>query len=238
MLVHFNAHSVLRKWDELCADMSSGHVDIYCISEFWVRQADDLKLYPYGDFAVFGNCRPFKLSGGVLCLVKPTLWPVLCTASTVTSSNNAFNDCTAKLSNSKPQTTVPFVYLIPGASETDVKALYALLHSILASSGSYLIVGDFNCPLISPSFWSLPIQPCYSGAEGELVQFIHECSLLQLNLEPFHLDNTLTLPQCLLVCVQPRCISYPHLVGQIIVYKLSHSHCFLLLNLLLGLVNA
>lgn len=118
---------------------------------------------------------------------------MLCAASTVTSSNNAFNICAVKIFNCKPQTTVLVVYLIPGASETDATALYALLHSILANSGSYLIVGDNNYPCISPSTWSLPIQPYYSGAESELVQFILEHNLLQLNLEPSRLDNTLDL---------------------------------------------
>lgn len=36
--------TVLRKLNELCADNRSVHVDIYCISESRVGQADDLKL--------------------------------------------------------------------------------------------------------------------------------------------------------------------------------------------------
>jgi hypothetical protein len=111
----------------------------------------------------------------------------------VSSSSDAFNVCAVKLSNCKPQTTVLVVYLTPGASGKDAKALYTLLNSILSNNGSYLIVGDFNCPRISPFSWSLPIQPCYSGAEGELVQFILERDLHQLNLEPSRLDNTLDL---------------------------------------------
>ena len=75
-IIHFDARSVIRKWDKLRAEIEASSADIYCISESWLRETDNKELYMFKNFAAYSNCRPNK-SGGVILLAKPTLWSAL-----------------------------------------------------------------------------------------------------------------------------------------------------------------
>ena len=191
--MYYNARSVVNKWDELCADMSCEQADIFCVSESWLARADNLQQYACRDFITFGSCRPSRRSGDVMVLMNPQLCPVECTPSTTTT--DIFNICAVKLLNRTPQTTVIAVYLPPSSRVSDSRNLIEVLSSIIKRLTSFLIVGDFNYV----TDWSMQRLFLCSGVAGELVQFMNDFNLRQLNNEPLRLANTLDL-----VLVPPR----------------------------------
>ena len=128
-----------------------------------------------------------------MVLVNPQLCPVECTPFTATT--DIFNVRALKLLNRTPQTIVIAVYLPPSSRVSDTSNLIEVLISLIKRSTRFLIVGDFNIV----TDWSIQRLSLCGGVTGELVHFMHDFNLRQLNNEPSHIANTLDL-----VLVPPR----------------------------------
>ena len=96
-IVHFNAQSVVRKWDKIYAKLLSLKAVVNRISKSWITSPNELVQFSYKNCLVFGNCCPNKCGGGVLMLINPKLHSVLNAHSLTVSPINGFNVCSVRL---------------------------------------------------------------------------------------------------------------------------------------------
>lgn len=185
-LLHFNARSVLRRWDEISAEMLASSADVFCISESWVTDPIDFAHYALPNYATFGSCRPSKKGGGVLLCVKDCLRPAACRGATDVSPSDAYNICAVKLLGLTQPTLVVGVYRPPDACVADTEAFFddlSLLIDQQPPSIAVLVAGDFNIAIegdVPPAQPRLDVP----GGEGLLAQFAADYGLTQLVHQP------------------------------------------------------
>ena len=148
--MHFNARSILRKWDVIIAEIDSYAPDIICISETWITDISIVSNYSYRDFIPFFSVRNAMLGGGTLLLINPEFKPRGAMACNEVTVNNAFNVCAALVGRQKTLFLIAAVYRAPWASVSDFNDLLKILDKLVHNNVGVpcVFVGDFNMPHI------------------------------------------------------------------------------------------
>ena len=148
-ILHFNARSIVHKWDYIVPEITLISPDVICITETWMTDKADVAFFHYEDFVAFSNIRPNYMGGGVLLLINPSLSPRASGATSDISISDSFNVVAAVIGSSQEPTTIVTIYRPPWASREDADNLIRLLECIVRVSYSFIILGDFNLPHIS-----------------------------------------------------------------------------------------
>jgi hypothetical protein len=184
--VHFNARSVINKWEEVTAEVLTLDADIIYITETWLDIAADRGPYNLDGFHSFFNCRTDMRGGGSMILIKDTIRATQ--IGDIVSQKNAHNICAIKLVCSSGSVLIAAVYRAPWSSTQETGELIESLSNLCSITDDQIITGDLNLPNID---WCVTNINSTSTLDVSLKLFMNEFELHQINNEPSRLSNIL-----------------------------------------------
>ena len=184
-LLHFNARSVLNKWDEISAELYSTKPDIVCITKSWCNEGSSLSIYCLNGYHNFFNCRPHRHGGGAMILVRDIIR--VHEISKLVSPSNFFNICAVKIFCKQMTLLVAAVYQAPSTLVKETCECFDMLSDMCHLTGEKIIMGDINMPDID---WSTGIT---SGSYVDLnvKSLLCEFNLTQINAYATRQSNLL-----------------------------------------------
>ena len=189
--VHFNARSIVNKWDIIVAKLSTIKPDVIAISETWITPCSDIHLFVFENYVPFFNSRVDSRGGGTLLLINLGLPAQPTIISSEFSAINAYYINAATMSIGDNKIHVATVYRPPWTSIDDLTSLILDISRLIQPSVSFISFGDFNLPRIN--WFDTCKTPC-DGLHNKFQTFVDQNCLSQLSFRT-RSDATLDLVQ-------------------------------------------
>ena len=182
ILLHFNARSVIQKWEEISAELYAIRADIICITESWLSEISFLSSYCLNGYRSYFNSRQNKRGGGAMTLVKDSVRAIQ--ISEDLSPSNLYNVCAIKIFGRAATLMVAAVYRAPKAPIKESCECFDKICNLCHTTDEHIILGDLNLPDME---WSSCMN---SGGTVQLnlKSLMCEFNLTQINVEPTMLN--------------------------------------------------
>ncbi len=142
-----NARSLIPKWDEFLARISTEKPDVIAITDSWANSSHLMAEFAIAGYKSYQKNRTHKKRGGVICYVKSTLSAVKVEKQDAQNYDSIY----VELSNGNQKVTVVTVYRPPKQQPADDAALYEEIQTTIRNKNA-VVIGDFNCSNIN---WNL-----------------------------------------------------------------------------------
>ena len=176
---HFNARSIVCKFDEIKHELTISDTDIIFISETWLSPHSSHSLYGLSSYSAFHNYRRDKTGGGASVYVRNNLFAE--PLSDNVTPNCAFNICAVTFSQGLGKIVLLAVYKAPWASAKDVESMCDVFDSLVSRFSRVVMAGDFNFPWMN---WLNVGATADLADERFLRHLITEHSLSQIVTQP------------------------------------------------------
>ena len=178
-MLHFNACSIVRKFDEIKHELTILDTDVIFITETWLSPHSSHSLYGLSGYSAFHNYRLDKTGGGASVYVRNNLFAV--PFSDNVTPNGTFNICAVTFGQGLGKTLLLAVYKAPWASANDVESMCDVIDSLVSLFSRVVMAGDFNFPGMN---WLNVRATADSVDERFLQHHITEHSLSQIVTQP------------------------------------------------------
>lgn len=173
---------------ELSALADPAVVDVICITETWLTEAEVHLLDSLSDFVNYNYCRESNIGGGVSILLKK------CYKSTqmfFTRTFPSFEYVLLKIQSRSYSFYLACIYRAPKPSPEFAEEFENFVNLLHSFKQKFFIVGDFNCPKID---WnSVSLSPSASQVDESLLNISVLYSLHQAVVQPTREENVLDL---------------------------------------------
>ena len=142
ILLHFNARSVIQKWEEISAELYAIRADIICITESWLSEISFLSSYCLNGYRSYLNSRQNKRGSDAMILVKDSVRAIQ--ISKDLSPSNLYNVCAIKIFGKAATLMVAAVYRAPKAPIKESCECFDKICSLCHTTDETIILGDLN----------------------------------------------------------------------------------------------
>ena len=178
-MLHFNARSIVRKFDEIKHELTILDTDVIFITETWLSPYSSHSLYGLSGYSAFHNYRLDKTGGVASVCIRNNLFAA--PLSDNVTPNGAFNICAVTFGQGLGKTLLLAVYKAPWALANDVKSMCDVIDSLVSRFSRIVMAGDFNFPTMN---WLNVRAAVDSADESFLRHLITEHSLSQIVTQP------------------------------------------------------
>ena len=178
-MLHFNARSIVRKFDNIKHELTILDIDIIFITETWLSPHSSHSLYGLSGYSAFHNYRLDKTGCGAPVYVRNNLFAAPLSDSV--TPNGAFNIYAVTFGQGLGKTLLLAVYKAPWASANDVESMCDVIDSLVSRFSHIVIAGDFNFPGMN----RLNVRATVDSADERFLRhLITEHSLSQIVTQP------------------------------------------------------